>query len=92
MIVTIDRIEKLLQGKSEYDVRSYSGRGMVGRSCLAIETDGSPYHLLMELAFALALEEGDDQEELMTEMAEDVRLDQIGMGRIVYFPNIEVEK
>lgn len=64
-----------------YDVRSYSGRGMYGRSCLGIETDR--YTSAATVAFRLAVQLVEDGEQ---DAAEDVAgmewsEDSLGLGR-----------
>ena len=77
----------------DYETRSYSGRGMYGRSCLGVDLDRGDStlsciaHLLDHIA-----EEGhenwqDELEEFATAIR-DSRSDSMGLGTILYFPDI----
>ncbi len=74
------RLQEILESTID-GVRSYSGRGMYGRSCLGVDTDD-----LGDL-FAAVLEELEGEED-----TQDVQLafksmctDAMGLGTIVYF-------
>lgn len=80
---TKSRLQAILESTVD-GVRSYSGRGMYGRSCLGVDTDD-----LGDL-FAAVLEEVEGEED-----TQDVQLafksmctDAMGLGTIVYFPAI----
>ena len=64
-----------------FAVRSYSGRGMMGRTCLGIDTTQSLFTIGMVIGSALALAAPFDKV--------SVREDSMGKETIVYFPNIE---
>lgn len=70
-----------------YEPRSYSGRGMYGRYCLGVSTDDSPVKLGANTVLSL-IDAG--EEDLAREFA-DLRAcqDQLGLGIIVYWPQIE---
>lgn len=74
-----DTLESTLDG-----VRSYSGRGMYGRSCLGIETDD------IGDVFAAVLEELEGEEDTQDiQLAfKDMRTDAMGRSTIVYFPTV----
>jgi hypothetical protein len=73
---------------AELDIRSYSGRSMYGRECLAVDGDlGAIFGALVLTAaenrnFTLC-----DEEDLRIGLA-SVRTDSMGMGSVVYFPNV----
>ena len=67
------------------EVLSYSGRGMLGRECLAVECDNLPR------LFANLLGDLDDEDERasVAEAFRMARIDEIGRGIVVYFPRVE---
>jgi hypothetical protein len=68
-------------------VRSYSGRGMYGKYCVGISTDGADeVGVLGEIAEQVADESLRDLIELF---ATGARIDQMGRGNIVYFPSLK---
>lgn len=73
------------------DVRSYSGRGMYGKLCVAIVEGGTPYEIRHALG-SLGPEDFESREE-MFEFKEEighesVREDSLGKGRVTYWPNL----
>lgn len=69
----------------------YSGRFMMGDCCIGIETtdryssiDGALMRLMLHLV-------DNDQRELAEAMTNGVRLDNMGLGAIAYFPNIQAK-
>jgi len=74
---------------SDYDleVRSYSGRAMNGRECLAFT--GNNVNTL-KVGFAIAEwadEEGASADEILFDMNK-LRIDDFGMGQVFYFPGV----
>lgn len=65
----------------------YSGRGMYGRSCVAVDCD-NPLETLSGI-FAYLVDSDDDIEgcEVQSALGEP-REDSMGMGRILYFPKL----
>ena len=75
---------------AELRCRSYSGRGMYGRTCLAVTFDDGPGELFSALLTVLA-ETGTTQE-ACAELADafrGMRTDSMGRGMVAYFPEIE---
>lgn len=73
-------------------VRSYSGRGMFGKECLAIDADGGLCYVMahvLRTACNMARVEltGIEVEDLCTAV-ESARTDSLGHSTIVYFPGI----
>lgn len=75
---------------ADYQVRSYSGRGMYGRECLGVMIEqysslGNLFADLIETASS-----GSDSDELQTvaDSIRDFKQDSLGRDTIVYFPNI----
>ena len=84
----IDAIEN-----AGFEARSYSGRGMYGRSCVGIDVDRgtSPFQLAAMLANELVDDAAsyEDAQTLTRELAKlRVCTDQMGLGQIVYFPDV----
>jgi len=80
--MTIANIHKLLEivvkaSATPWKIRSsYSGRGMFGKTCWAVDGDGDPMKII-EAAAALGLT--------------GARMDDMGRGTIIYWPNYGVE-
>ena len=78
---------------SGYSVRSYSGRGMYGKNCLGFETSRyqNSIQAVAEIIGSLAETcQFDEDLELQDfiEMFSDVQQDSMGLGQIIYFPDI----
>lgn len=69
-----------------YTVRSYSGRGMYGRSCIGVECE-NPVKAAFEIAAAMTVDY-DDCEEWLSELARDASTDSMGRDAILYFPSV----
>lgn len=89
--MTNDDINRIIDTVEDlgYLVRSYSGRGMYGKSCVAIIIDRnkSEFEAGMEIATALASEECRmDLVDIL--LSSRIRQDSMGRDSVVYFPNI----
>ena len=69
------------------DARTYSGRGMYGKSCAGITI--SDESSLVELGAAIVTTIED--EDLSDTLIKGARLDSMGRGVIVYWPTIETD-
>jgi len=71
--------------------RSYSGRGMYGRSCLGI-TCSNPMETLMQIVAQIA--DGNYADDLFQtyDSMVNVKMDSMGIDSIIYFPNLTYEK
>jgi hypothetical protein len=71
-------------------VRSYSGRGMFGRQCVAVEAGSAP-EACFKLAAAIADAAADANEaaQLIEDLA-DACSDSMGVGVVIYWPFVEV--
>lgn len=68
----------------------YSGRGMYGRSCIAITCD-NPLNTLCEL-FAYIVDSDDDLDGYDVQCAlGESKQDSMGMSSILYFPRLKTE-
>ena len=95
-------LQEMLEELS-HDVRSYSGRGMYGKKCLAIDVGQgfTPGFLAAEIIGLLVLREGlfmpndpTSREQVLEELQEGLRnmtSDQMGKGMILYFPDVPFE-
>lgn len=72
------------QGDIEFDVRSYSGRGMYGKECVAITTDS--HVSAWTIALAIADMNGGNMDLFGLG---DPREDSMGLGRVYYWPQLE---
>lgn len=92
--------EKLIAAIEDADVldgegltaRSYSGRGMFGRSCVGVEVGRGVSAFQLAAAIAVALLDG-DVDEGPSDVEDLARLrvceDSMGLDSIVYFPQVE---
>lgn len=76
-----------------YEPRSYSGRGMFGRSCVGIEVSRGQSEFTMAIEIAKELmdlcEKDDEAIEVVDELAQlRPSCDSMGLGAIVYFPGV----
>ena len=76
-----------------YQTRSYSGRGMYGKSCLGFETTRyqNSIQAVAEIIGNLAdtcMYDDDLELQDFIEMFSDVQSDSMGLGMIIYFPEI----
>ena len=62
------------------EMYSYSGRGMFGRQCLGIDFDS----MSDAFRFALLIEDED-----LAVMLSQPRFDNMGLGIVIYWPNVE---
>ncbi len=81
-------IQKLCEN-TDLNVRSYSGRAMYGRQCLAITCEGAGQFINQLLHSAV--DEGLDTEDLreIADACATLREDSMGLDRVIYFPVIE---
>lgn len=82
-------LKEIFEGMN-YESRDYSGRGMFGRRCFAVECD-NPSGLIAEVFLYLAENETPYAEMVqVAEMLKDSRTDSMGHGSIVYWPSIAI--
>ena len=78
----------------DYEVRSYSGRGMYGKSCLGIDVPRGTS--AAKVAFQLAVELarlGDEGEDAISDLSDlEWCQDSMGMDSIVYLPGLAWEE
>lgn len=77
------RLQDILESTVD-GVRSYSGRGMYGRSCLGVET----YDLGDLFASVLEELEGEEDTQDLQLAFKSMCTDAMGRGTIVYFPAV----
>ncbi len=88
-----DAIAESVTASTGFPVRSYSGRGMYGRTCLGICLPSTNSLLNIGLIIyqaVLSTDQYSDDESigLASEICDDGRTDQMGMGFILYFPQL----
>lgn len=81
----VEAIQANLELNETGELIPYSGRFMYGKHCLGITTDD-----IAKCFMLLASEFGRDSKrsELITELCEYVRYDNMGRGDVVYFPEV----
>lgn len=81
-------LQSLLENAS-LDVTSYSGRGMYGKECLGV-TIGSIGEFMTSYTMALFgyYDELNGAHDEVVGAVQCLRIDSLGMGIIVYFPNV----
>lgn len=77
-----------------YETRSYSGRGMYGKSCLGVSLDAEekPFKILADVFEYLLDDMGGIQEtekKAITKAFRQAQTDSLGLGTILYFPRVE---
>lgn len=86
--MTTKRFIELLEDAG-YEARSYSGRGMRGKECVAVSSDDS----IVEIVVNVLLTDGVDDEmerEWLGEVLKNARTD--SLGQILYWPGLEWTK
>lgn len=68
-----------------YDTRSYSGRGMYGKQCVAITTDDNP----MYIAACLMHMQDDHVQDDLLQILGRAQSDSMGCSTVHYFPRME---
>lgn len=72
------------------DTRSYSGRGMSGKQCVAFKCDrGTELYMIIEILSEATHNYEQEQIDELAKILRGARTDDIGLGTIVYFPAIE---
>lgn len=86
------------EGDNSIKVRSYSGRGMYGASCLGITTGRftNPHDVIMKIVVQFVEENHEDEDFLskfreLTDCLQNPRQDSMGLGTVTYFPDIDWE-
>lgn len=81
-------VEQLIQALKDagYEPRAYSGRGMYGESCVGVSTD-NPQTVTLEV-YDNWFNNGVGHKELkeLYEALKDVRIDNLGLRYIAYWP------
>jgi len=75
-----------------YETRTYSGRGMFGKECLAFtaERETSSFAVAADL-MAAAIDAGEDFIAPVIEAMRGIRTDSLGLGTVFYFPSVAVD-
>lgn len=73
-------------------VRSYSGRGMFGKTCVAVEIENDIGELFSEVLESISNYSSDEQNEAIELCVKNFRrmmTDSMGRGQIAYWPSVE---
>ncbi len=79
------KLQELLE--DAFKVRSYSGRGMYGATCLAVTTDDG----LAEVVAHVVLNVDDENRHDVARALRRMKTDSMGLGMVVYFPGVPFE-
>lgn len=74
---------------AELSVRSYSGRGMYGRTCLGVTLGGDIGNAVADIFLAMAHTASPSDMEEVADAFRGMQTDSMGRGTIMYFPGIE---
>lgn len=77
-------IQRILETNRDFDCRSYSGRGMCDKYCLAVTAKS-----MAEVASYLIRNCDEKNQQVIADALELVRSDRLGLGMVFYFPQIE---
>ena len=80
-------VQRVLEDIGSFEIRAYSGRGMYGQECLAVELDEGLGALMSDLILATEDLSGREIEDL-AQAVRGVRTDSMGRGQIAYFPDV----
>ena len=76
--------------EDDYSIRvAYSGRGMGGRSCLAVTLPSTGKLTEFMVALAVQLTENDRADDALR-LARLTRTDSMGLGIVAYWPGVEL--
>lgn len=75
--------------QADLEPYSYSGRGMMGRECLAVNADGALGMFASVLQAITEMGEEPGELNLLMEMMRSARTDNMGHGVVVYWPDLE---
>ena len=90
MLINKEQVKKLEEFCEEYDYNfrpTYSGRGMMGRTCVGFVTDDTEF----KLAMSLVCHFGRDEEIVDLFVQSSSASDDMGMSTIIYFPNLSID-
>jgi hypothetical protein len=69
-----------------HNLYSYSGRGMYGKQCIAVDIDGGVASFMFKLGLLLG-ETSPEEVDAFTDLT--ICTDSMGRGSVVYFPSLE---
>lgn len=74
-----------------FETRSYSGRSMYGKECLGIKCDSAIEAIFETITEAIIRDTDHVQTIALIDELRDYHIDSLGLGSILYFPNLEWE-
>lgn len=81
-------MQELIEDTESSRPRSYSGRGMYGRECLAVDVADGVFALVADLITAARELDDDATFDVLEEALRHARTDSMGRGQVLYFPGI----
>ncbi len=84
--IEFNRLVELFQDAG-YEPRSYSGRGMYGKECLAVSCE-NPVETVLDVIWAAS---NIQEVERVVTALRGSRTDSLGRSEVLYFPNVEWE-
>lgn len=73
---------------SGHSIRSYSGRGMHGRTCMAFTLSGGTSAAIRATADIVSIIEPAEMREEVAAIFGRARTDSMGLGAVIYFPGV----
>jgi len=77
--------------EADIETRSYSGRSMYGKECLAVDLDKGLGDFIAKILYAMQSQLGGEAHDEIAEAFRGMTTDQMGRGVIVYFPGVPFE-
>jgi hypothetical protein len=85
---SLQTVLEAIAQNGDFTVRSYSGRCMYGKSCLAVTFDGNIGALFAAILYEVDGDLGNMTQDL-AHAFENMAQDNMGLGTVVYFPRVE---
>jgi len=77
--------------EAEIETRSYSGRSMYGKECLAVDLNKGLGDFIADVLYAMQSQLGGEAHDEIAEAFRGMATDSMGRGIIVYFPGVPFE-
>ena len=73
-----------------FETRSYSGRSMYGKECLAVTSDeAAPEVLTLLFEEVIMKHPSEEEKEAFAEALRGFKTDSMGRGTVIYWPNVK---
>ena len=80
-------LQELIETELGFETQEYSGRGMYGKTCLGVTIEENLPGVLLNLGYTIREFEYDEEDPITRPSR--ICMDSMGLGTIVYFPNVE---